>query len=90
MTPARDLRPEPGTRICDPACGTGGFLLAAYERIARNYLLDPDEKRQLRYEALRGWEIVANPARLCVMNPAPATGAPRGDPRGNPRPCRPR
>ena len=28
------MRPEPGMRICDPACGTGGFLLAAYERIA--------------------------------------------------------
>jgi type I restriction enzyme M protein len=55
-------------RIADPACGTGGFLLAAYEWIARHHLLDPDEKRQLRYEALKGWEIVDNTARLCVMN----------------------
>jgi type I restriction enzyme M protein len=62
------MRPEPGMRIADPACGTGGFLLAAHEWIARNHLLDPDEKRQLRYEALRGWEIVDNTARLCVMN----------------------
>ena len=62
------MRPEPGMRICDPACGTGGFLLAAYECIARNHLLDPDEKRHLRYEALQGWEIVDNTARLCVMN----------------------
>ena len=63
------MRPEPGMRICDPACGTGGFLLAAHEWIARNYpYLDPDEKRQLRYEALHGWEIVDNTARLCVMN----------------------
>jgi len=23
------MRPEPGRTICDPACGTGGFLLAA-------------------------------------------------------------
>src|SRR5256714_5304247 len=28
------MRPEPGTNICDPACGTGAFLLAAYEYIA--------------------------------------------------------
>ncbi len=28
------MRPEPGMRICDPACGTGGFLLAAHEWIA--------------------------------------------------------
>jgi len=55
-------------RIADPACGTGGFLLATYESIARNHLLDPDEKRQLRYETLKGWEIVDNTARLCVMN----------------------
>jgi type I restriction enzyme M protein len=62
------MRPAPGMRIADPACGTGGFLLAAHEWIARNHLLDPDEKRALRYEALKGWEIVDNTARLCVMN----------------------
>jgi type I restriction enzyme M protein len=62
------MRPEPGMRICDPACGTGGFLLAAHEWIADNHQLDPDQKRQLRFEALRGWEIVDNTARLCVMN----------------------
>ncbi|MCS7007878.1 MAG: N-6 DNA methylase, partial [Gaiellaceae bacterium] len=62
------MRPEPGMTICDPACGTGGFLLAAYEWISRNHLLDPDQKRHLRFDALRGWEIVDNTARLCVMN----------------------
>ena len=31
------MRPEPGETICDPACGTGGFLLAAYEYIAQHY-----------------------------------------------------
>ena len=62
------MRPEPGMRICDPACGTGGFLLAAHAWMARSPLLDPDQKRFLRYEALRGVEIVDNTARLCVMN----------------------
>jgi len=62
------MRPEPGTRICDPACGTGGFLLAAHEWIARNHQLDPDQKKHLRFDALRGWEIVDATARLCVMN----------------------
>jgi type I restriction enzyme M protein len=63
------MRPEPGMAICDPACGTGGFLLAAHEWISKSYpYLDPDEKRHLRFEALRGWEIVDNTARLCVMN----------------------
>jgi type I restriction enzyme M protein len=63
------MRPEPGMTICDPACGTGGFLLAGHEWISGNYpYLDPDEKRRLRFDALRGWEIVDNTARLCVMN----------------------
>src|SRR5579859_5543558 len=62
------MRPEPGITICDPAAGTGGFLLAAHEWISRSPLLDPDEKRHLRFDALRGTEIVDNTARLCVMN----------------------
>ena len=62
------MQPGPGTRICDPACGTGGFLLAAHEWIARSPQLDPDQKRHLRFDALRGWEIVDATARLCVMN----------------------
>jgi type I restriction enzyme M protein len=28
--------PEPGKTVCDPACGTGGFLLQAYERMKRH------------------------------------------------------
>ncbi len=63
------MQPQPAMTICDPACGTGGFLLAAHEFIAReNPLLDPDEKHHLRYDALHGWEIVDNTARLCAMN----------------------
>jgi type I restriction enzyme M protein len=62
------MRPEPDQRMCDPACGTGGFLLAAHEYITQHYPLDRDQKNFLRYEALRGWEIVDNAARLCVMN----------------------
>jgi type I restriction enzyme M protein len=62
------MRPAPGMTICDPACGTGGFLLAAYEWIAGKHLLDPDQKRHLRFDALRGWEIVDATARLAVMN----------------------
>ena len=74
------MQPEPGTRVCDPACGTGGFLLAAHEWIARSYQLDPDQKRHLRFDALRGTEIVDNTARLCVMNLLlHGIGAPNGD-----------
>jgi type I restriction enzyme M protein len=63
------MQPEPGMAICDPACGTGGFLLAAYEYISRTHpYLDPDQKHHLRFDALRGTEIVDTAARLCVMN----------------------
>lgn len=60
--------PRSGTKICDPACGTGGFLLAAHDYIAKNNPLDKEQWHHLNHEALHGWEIVDNTARLCVMN----------------------
>ncbi len=62
------MRPRPGQSICDPACGTGGFLLAAHDYIAGHNALDRDQGQHLRHQALHGWEIVDNTARLCVMN----------------------
>ncbi|HQF64152.1 MAG TPA: class I SAM-dependent DNA methyltransferase, partial [Anaerolineaceae bacterium] len=62
------MRPAPGQTICDPACGTGGFLLAAHDYTARNHPLDQDQWQHLYHKALHGWEIVDNTARLCVMN----------------------
>jgi type I restriction enzyme M protein len=62
------MRPQPGMTIADPAAGTGGFLLESNSFIASNPDLDPDQKRHLRFEALRGWELVDNTARLCAMN----------------------
>ena len=48
------VRPKPGEAICDPACGTGGFLLAAHDYSPTHYTLDHDQKKHLRYDALRG------------------------------------
>ncbi len=67
------MRPEPrlpddGATICDPACGTGGFLLAAHDYIASHHLLDNDQKKHLRSGLLHGWEIVDATARVCAMN----------------------
>jgi type I restriction enzyme M protein len=62
------VRPEPGEVVTDPACGTGGFLLAVHEYLKRHYELDRDQKRHLRFDALRGVELVPNVARLCAMN----------------------
>lgn len=62
------MNPEAGMRICDPACGTGGFFVAAYDHISHSGPLDPDQRRQLQESAFRGWEIVDSAARLCAMN----------------------
>jgi type I restriction enzyme M protein len=61
------MRPTVEHHVADPAAGTGGFLLAAYEHM-KAAPLDRDEKKFLRDEALRGWEIVDSTARVCAMN----------------------
>ena len=62
------MRPEPGITICDPAAGTGGFLIAAHDYITQHHQLNRIQYDHLNHEALHGWEIVDNTARLCVMN----------------------
>ena len=64
------IRPEPKKTIADPACGTGGFFLAAYDFISdeKKFTLDKSEKEFLKFKTFRGWEIVPNAARLCLMN----------------------
>ncbi len=64
------VRPEPGKTIADPACGTGGFFLAAYDFITNpdNYQLDKRQKDFLKHRTFHGNEIVANTRRLCLMN----------------------
>ncbi|MYB09537.1 MAG: SAM-dependent DNA methyltransferase [Acidimicrobiia bacterium] len=63
------MRPESGDRICDPACGTGGFFLGAYQSIVERFPhLTPDQAAHLRSGAFTGWEIADLPARLCAMN----------------------
>ncbi len=76
------LRPRPGETVADPACGTGGFLLAAHEWIVDHHIteMDADDKRSLRDDALHGWEIVDGTARLCAMNLLlHGIGTPNGD-----------
>lgn len=62
------VRPGPGKTIADPACGTGGFFLAAYDFLTHNYELDKAQKVRLKYKTFYGNEIVANTRRLCLMN----------------------
>ena len=64
------MKPEPGMKIHDPACGTGGFLLSAYNYIAdpKNYELNKSQKEELKHRTFTGNDIVPMAARLCVMN----------------------
>ncbi len=64
------VRPEPGKLIADPACGTGGFFLGAYDFMTNpdNFNLDKAQKAFLKHHAFHGNEIVANTRRLCLMN----------------------
>jgi type I restriction enzyme M protein len=60
------LKPRLGERLLDPACGTGGFLVEAYERL-RNEPQTPEQVRQL-YKGLAGIEKKPMPYLLGVMN----------------------
>jgi len=62
------IKPQPGATICDPACGTGGFILASHDYISKHFSLDIEQKKSLRSKTFKGWEIVDNAARLCAMS----------------------
>lgn len=62
------VRPEPGKTIADPACGTGGFFLAAYDFLVAEHPLDKTHKAFLKHETFHGNEIVASTRRLALMN----------------------
>lgn len=65
----RCVQPEPGKTIADPACGTGGFFLAAYDYLVeQNPRMDREQKQALKHSTFYGNEIVANTRRLCLMN----------------------
>ena len=60
--------PRPGQTMCDPAGGTGGFILATHDYLASHYALDRAQKKALRCGTLFVVELVDAVARLCCMN----------------------
>lgn len=61
--------PRPTQRVCDPACGTGGFLLAAFDHMRqRPEARDRRTDRKMREEGFTGYDIVAGVVRLAAMN----------------------
>lgn len=65
--------PKHNETIHDPACGTGGFLIGAFEHIfskleKENKALSIEEQEFLQKKAISGGEIVWDTRRLCIMN----------------------
>jgi type I restriction enzyme M protein len=63
------VQPSVRDTVCDPACGTGGFLLVAYEHAVESQeSFTPDEAIHLRDSFVHGVELVDGTARLASMN----------------------
>lgn len=62
------VQPQPMKSIADPACGTGGFFLSAYDYIVRENKLDKEQNKFLKESTFFGNEIVPSTRRLALMN----------------------
>jgi type I restriction enzyme M protein len=64
------VQPGSDDTVCDPACGTGGFLTIAHRYVLDHHGrdLDKDQKKHLKSGFVHGADIVPNTARLCIMN----------------------
>lgn len=74
--------PKPGLRMCDPACGTAGFLISAYtyvlhqhtkptdlkRGIADGSLLKPKQWEFLESHAFTGFDNDANMVKIAILN----------------------
>jgi type I restriction enzyme M protein len=71
----RCMKPDPRAHkeftICDPACGTGGFLVAAYEWFieqTKGGAMDRRLAERIKHGTYFGQDLVARPRRLALMN----------------------
>ncbi|MCF6174660.1 MAG: type I restriction-modification system subunit M [Victivallaceae bacterium] len=68
------MQPDPRVaksyKICDPACGTSGFLMVAYEWLMTltKGALDRKIVKRIKQETYYGQELVPRPRRLALMN----------------------
>ena len=66
------MKPQPGERCNDPACGTFGFMIAAHQYVSDHtdsfFDLDADKAKFEKKEAFTGCELVHDTHRLALMN----------------------
>jgi len=73
------VNPQPGQRICDPACGTAGFLISAFSHILaknrgvgrKNYPggnLTTAQWNFIQEHAFTGFENDANMVKIAILN----------------------
>lgn len=66
------VKPQPGERCNDPACGTFGFMIAAHQYVKEHtddfMDLDSDTAKFEENEAFSGCELVEGTHRLALMN----------------------
>ena len=74
--------PKPGQRICDPACGTAGFLISAFTHVLQQHtkpadlkrgladgsMLKPAQWRFLEEQAFTGFDNDANMVKIAILN----------------------
>jgi type I restriction enzyme M protein len=67
-----DPRGKPEFKICDPACGTGGFLVCSYEWLVSKDVsggvFDRADARRIKSQTFIGQDLVPRPRRLALMN----------------------
>ncbi|MFJ2769416.1 N-6 DNA methylase [Streptomyces sp. NPDC087300] len=64
------MQPRPEDTITDPACGTGGFLIAAHSYIRKHHMQNLSREQRLALGSGKIWgnELVTGTARLAAMN----------------------
>ncbi len=62
--------PKPGEFICDPACGTAGFLVSSTEHIRLNYgdTMTAEQWEHFAGDAFTGFDIDRTMLRISAMN----------------------
>lgn len=65
-----DPRGKPTFTICDPACGTGGLIVCAYEWLVAESkgVFDRADAKRIKTSTYYGQDLVPRPRRLALMN----------------------